>query len=128
MITIPVNDNTGKSSTVCEHFGHAPYFAFIKTEGKNIEEINFLKNPFEDHAPGQIPSFLNDNGTKVIIARGMGGRAKDFFKNFGIDVVTGATGSIEEIMNLYLNSDLVSKDYTPEDKLHHHGEGHDCNH
>lgn len=128
MISIPVNDNNGKEAVICEHFGHAPYFALVNTENGEISEIKFIVNPFEDHAPGQIPSFLNDNGAKVIIARGMGGRAKDFFAGFGIETVTGANGNVGEIVKKYLSGALTSKEYTPEDKMHHHDDGHNCNH
>ncbi|MQY69973.1 MAG: hypothetical protein GH145_03800 [Firmicutes bacterium] len=52
--------------------------------------------------PGQIPSFLKEQGIEVIIAGGMGPRAVGFFNQLGIKAVTGATGKVKEAVGQLL--------------------------
>lgn len=115
-IAVPVMSADGLNSIISEHFGHAPYFAFVEIDEKKIVNIEFEVNPFEDHAPGQIPSYINDKGGNVLIARGMGGRAKTFFEQFGIETVTGASGELGKIVNAYIENRISSVDYEPADK------------
>ena len=51
--------------------------------------------------------YSNDQqGVKVMIAGGMGGRAIQFFQQFGIEPITGATGTVSEALDLYLSGRL----------------------
>ena len=58
------------------------------------------------HGPGQVPKFLHDGGANVIVSGGMGGRAIQFFEQYGIRVVLGATGSIEATIKTILEGEL----------------------
>jgi predicted Fe-Mo cluster-binding NifX family protein len=121
-IAIPIIDNKGLESIISEHFGHAPYFAFVVTENREIVSHEIEANPFEDHQPGQIPEYVKSRGANVIITRGMGGRAKQFFDSLGVQAFTGADGIVREIVEAYLKDSLQSKDYEPLDRgQHHHG-------
>jgi len=120
-IAIPVNENNGLKSTICEHFGHTPFFAFVDLDKEKIEKIDIVKNPFESHAPGEIPTFIKENKANIMVSRGMGGRAVSFFEQFGIKVIKGAYGSVEEIIKKMIEGNLMSIDsYEPPDKEHHH--------
>jgi len=120
MISIPVLTNDGLNSRICEHFGHTPFFAFVSIEKGEISLISVDENPFEHHGPGDIPQFLKEKGASVIISRGMGQRAKDFFDQLGIEVVTGASGTVQELTEAYIQKTLQSRDYTPSDHGEHH--------
>lgn len=91
---------------VSEHFGHCEGFEIYSTEAGKVIKQAFLPNP--GHKPGLLPNLLNDNGVKVIIAGGMGGGAIDIFNEKGIDVITGASGSLDETIEQYLLGKLVS--------------------
>ena len=90
------------------HFGRCPYYVFVDVEGTEIKKTVTLANPFyENHgSPGQVPGFIHENGANVMIAGGMGGRALEFFKQFKIEPVTGATGRVEDMVNLYLQGGI----------------------
>lgn len=93
---------------VSGHFGHCEGFTIITAEnGKSIKQ-EFIKNP--GHQPGFLPNFLNDMGVNVIISGGMGGSAIQIFNEKGIDVITGASGDVAQIAELYLNGKLISSD------------------
>jgi len=120
IIAVPVSENKGENSIISEHFGRAPYYAFVETEKDGIKSINVEENPFSSHDPGDIPSYLESKGTDVVITQGVGRRAKAYFEQLRIEVVTGANGTVEELAKAYINGSLRSVDYTPREKFHEH--------
>lgn len=101
-IAIPVSE--GKLST---HFGHCDKFAFVDVdkEGKMIEGKELLDPP--PHEPGILPKWLNEKGTDLVIAGGMGNRAQNLFVQAGIEVICGVeSGDFESVVEDYLNGRL----------------------
>ena len=92
---------------VTSHFGHCQSFMLFNIKDKKIIEKRDVPNP--GHKKGFLPIFLKDLGVNLIISGGMGGGAIDLFKENNIEVITGATGCVEDIVDLYLSDDLVSK-------------------
>jgi len=120
-LAIPVLDNNGKYSRISEHFGHAPFFAFVEVNG-NDYDVSVEANPMaESHGPGQIPNYVNEKNVDVMVVRGIGGRAIQFFEQLGIEVYRGAAGSVSEIVEEYIKGNIEDKDYEVKDKHHHHG-------
>jgi predicted Fe-Mo cluster-binding NifX family protein len=50
----------------------------------------------------------------------MGSRAKQFFQALGIEAITGAGGTVKELVESYLDGKLQSRDYEPEGHGQHH--------
>ncbi|AKI97727.1 NifB/NifX family molybdenum-iron cluster-binding protein [Kosmotoga pacifica] len=119
-LAIPVMSNNGFDAEVSEHFGHAPYFAFVELEGDTVLGVEIERNPFESHGPGQIPGYIHQKGANILIARGIGARAIDFFHNFGIEVITGAFGTVKDLVEAYVSGSLMSSHYEPKEKFHNH--------
>ena len=120
-LAIPVLDDNGGNSKISEHFGHAPYFAFVKVNGSDYT-VNVEKNPMvESHSPGQIPNYMHEKNVNVMVVRGIGGRAIQFFQQLGIEVYRGAAGTVSEIVEEYIKGNIEDKDYEVADKHHHHG-------
>jgi predicted Fe-Mo cluster-binding NifX family protein len=101
-IAFPSNDRRH----VEEHFGHAKEFVFCTLENGKVEATEYVTPPA--HAPGVIPAFVHEQGASAIITGGMGGMAVDIFKGHGIDVILGATGTIEENLETFIKGDLES--------------------
>jgi len=79
-----------------------------------------------EHSPGQIPRFLKEQGVKVIIAYGMGWRAREFFSSLGIEVVVGAEGRVKQVVESFIKGTLKSReDWRREPEFRHH-EHHGC--
>jgi len=89
---------------VCAHFGRAPQFSIITIEGNKVLEKEVLENP--GHTVGSIPQFLNQNGAKIIITGGMGQRAIQFFAQYGIEVIMGVSGKINDVIEKILDGTL----------------------
>jgi len=94
-IAIPVMENKQEQSPISEHFGRAPFFAFLDGSG-NILEIQ--ANPFAQHRPAQLPIYLAEQGVTLMVVRGIGQRAIAHFNQRGIQIIRGAGGTIGEIM------------------------------
>ncbi len=118
IIAIPVLSNDGINSLISEHFGHAPYFAFILIENGQIKSVEIEENPHQEHGPGVIPNYVKSHEADFIIVRGIGQRAVDFFEKLGIKVIRGAEGSIASIVNQYLAGKLKDSNYTVTRKFH----------
>ncbi len=96
-----------EGNNVAVHFGRAPSFTFVDIEDGKVVNKVVLTNPGAvSHGPGQVPKFLHDKGTNVIVSGGMGGRAIQFFEQYGIRVVLGASGNIDATIQTIIDGDL----------------------
>ncbi len=106
-IAISVDDSNGLSSVCSPHFGRCPYFALVDVEGCDAQAIEMVPNPYyPNHEPGQVPGFVHSHGAQVMLTGGMGGRAIAFFQQYGIEPVTGATGTVRHALEAYLGGSL----------------------
>jgi len=89
--------------------------------GNDIKAVTAIDNPYYGHhEPGQIPAFIHSQGTNVMLADGMGQRAVNFFQEYGIQVATGAAGSISESLQHFLSDELSGVASCLESQHHHH--------
>ncbi len=93
-----------------QHFGHCDNFEIYDIEDKKVISKTILQNP--GHAPGVLPPFLHQHGVNVVIAGGMGQRARDLFTENNIQTITGLTGTMDQILNAYLNNTLQATNET----------------
>jgi Mrp family chromosome partitioning ATPase/predicted Fe-Mo cluster-binding NifX family protein len=102
IVVIPVAE--GK---LASHFGHCEQFAFLETHSGEIRNKDLRTPP--PHEPGVLPQWLHEQGADVIIAGGMGARAKELLNQNGIEVVVGAPTDTPESLTLqYLSGKLVT--------------------
>ena len=92
------------SGRVSGHFGRAPEFTFITIENNKVIEKKTLPNP--GHTVGSIPNFVHQQGANYMIAGGMGHRAEAFFNEFGIEVIVGVSGTIDEVVKKIIDGTL----------------------
>jgi predicted Fe-Mo cluster-binding NifX family protein len=86
------------------------------------------------HKRGLFPRWLREQGAKVIIVGGIGGRALAIFAKEGIEVRAGeADATVEALAMGYLNGQLVNEPAgcahhhdAEGGNHHHHGEDHHC--
>ena len=96
-LAIPVEEDRGIDSPVCEHFGRAPYFAVVNVEGNEVS-VEVRRNPLLEHTEGALPELLREWGVDKVIASMMGKKAQEFFGQFGIKVVLGASGTVKDVL------------------------------
>ena len=97
-------------STVAHHFGRCPFYVFIDVdENGKVKSVETKANPyFSSHEPGVVPQYIAGEKANVMVAGGMGPRAIDWFAQLGVKAVTGASGSVKDVLNDYLNGKLNS--------------------
>lgn len=118
-IAISVNNKNGLDSPVNLHFGRCPCFVLVDVEGRDIMTVSSVDNPFSgQHAPGQVPEFISSLGANVMLAGGMGHRAIAFFQQYGIEPVSGASGTAGESLQRYLDSQLKGAESCAESRHH----------
>lgn len=106
-IVISSMTSAGMDSVVAGHFGRCPFFTLVDVDGAEVKQVTNIANPFfPNHAPGQVPDFVNQQGANVMIAGGMGGRAIQIFEQFGIESITGASGTVADAIALYIQGAL----------------------
>lgn len=90
-IAIPI-----AAGRLCQHFGHCESFALIDVDPREKRILVREDVAAPPHQPGLLPPWLAERGANVIIAGGMGGRARDLFAAQNIEVVVGATADTPE--------------------------------
>ncbi len=106
IIAVPVADGR-----LCSHFGHCQQFALydVDLQRRCIESSRRLDPP--PHEPGLLPRWLSGQRAQVVIAGGMGRRARDAFDSHGIQVVVGAPPEEPHaIVQAYLDGKLTIDD------------------
>jgi predicted Fe-Mo cluster-binding NifX family protein len=92
---------------LCPHFGHCDEFTFVNTNSDTKEITGIQVIPSPEHEPGLLPRWVHENGADIVIAGGMGVRARDIFAENGVQVVVGApVASPEEVVKAYLDGSL----------------------
>ena len=122
-VAISVDDAQGLDSVVSPHFGRCPYYALVDVEGREVQSVQVVANPFHgQHQPGQVPAFIRSQGAHVMLTGGMGARAVGFFEQYGIEPVTGAAGTVRHALQQYLDGALRGAAACGASHAHGHGE------
>jgi predicted Fe-Mo cluster-binding NifX family protein len=103
-IGIAAESNMKLQTQVSQHFGRCSHYVLVDIEDGRVKEVHTIDNPFHNtcEEPGKVPTFIRDQGVDVIIAGSMGGQAMGFFMGFGIQVIIGAEGSVQENIDNFL--------------------------
>ncbi|MGD1997137.1 MAG: NifB/NifX family molybdenum-iron cluster-binding protein [Anaerolineae bacterium] len=120
-VAISADDSSGLDSVVSPHFGRCPYYVLVDLDGRQVSQVSAVENPYYGrHQPGQVPGFIQSQGADVMLAGGMGRRAIGFFQQYGIQAVTGATGSVRHALEQYLGGTLQGAEPCRESVEHAH--------
>lgn len=105
-MTIAIPTAAGK---LAMHFGHCETFEFFDVDTDQcVIRSSESKTPPE-HQPGVLPAWLAENGADMIIAGGMGTRARNLFADRGVQVVVGApVDAPENLVGAYMDGSLTT--------------------
>ncbi len=104
-VCIPTLNGTGADDEVCEHFGSAPYFTILDTEGGEPEVI---PNGNAHHAHGTCHplSQLAGKGFEALVCGGMGRRALDMINAQGLKVYKAKARSVSTTLSALAAGEL----------------------
>lgn len=124
-VAISIDTNDGLDSIVAHHFGRCPFFAFVDVEGNEVKAVEVVENPhYAHHQPGMVPGFIHEHNADVMLSGGMGRKAIDFFQQYGIETATGATGTVRNALEKYMDGELSGAAPCRESVEHEHGHQH----
>jgi predicted Fe-Mo cluster-binding NifX family protein len=87
-IAIPIS-----GGQISRHFGHSEEFLFADADMEKHEVVKSQVEKAPEHVPGFLPRWLKDRYVDVVIAFGMGNRARDLLTASSVQVVTGISTS-----------------------------------
>ena len=105
------------------HFGHSDRFLFVDADLQQGKILGKQTEKAPDHAPGVLPAWLAERRVDVVIASGLGARARDLLAAASVQVLTGVSAIDPEI----LVSDFVNGRLETGTNACDHSD-HSCNH
>ncbi len=118
-IAIPTN-----GELVDAHFGKAAGFTVFEIEGKEARFVELLSAAGLQHQHEGLASMFKRNGVDVLVCGGIGGGMINGLKAIGLEVVTGASGSVVDVAKSYAKGTLVSTGSVCQDHDHDHQHQH----
>ena len=102
---------TGKdlSSQMDQRLGRAPYFLLVDSNTLDYFAIENQQNLNRPQGAGiQAGKTIVDNGAEVVITGNCGPKAFQVLNQAGIDIITGASGPIRDVIKSYNEGQLKS--------------------
>ena len=106
-IAVAAADGIGLDGQVSPHFGHSPAVVVVDVvEGAVVKsEVVFTPAAGGEHQCG-MPTFIARLGANVVVAGGMGPGAVHALTGAGIEIATGASGTIRDAVAAWLQGNL----------------------
>jgi len=95
-----------ENGNVSAHFGHCEKFTIVEIENGTVKSKDEVGSSHNDC--GSLPQLLGEKGVKCVIAGGMGARPQQLFASKGIQVIVGVSGSIDDVINMYIGGRLYA--------------------
>ncbi|MFH1415389.1 MAG: NifB/NifX family molybdenum-iron cluster-binding protein [Elusimicrobiota bacterium] len=93
-----------EGNAVSMHFGRCSGYTIFDVQDGKVESKSFESSP--EHQPGMMPKWLNEKGANVVIAGGAGPMAQNLFGQLGIELILGAAGPIDAVIEEYLKGEV----------------------
>lgn len=107
------------------HFGRAAAFTVFEVEGNQARKIDVLSTIGLQHQHEGLANMFKRNGVEVLVCGGIGGGMLNGLTAVGIEVVSGASGNVLDVANLYAKGQIVSTgSVCAHDHEHEHGHHH----
>ena len=117
-IGVPTMGNRGLQEEISPHFGRAPTFTLYDTD---TEGTDIVDNTSEHMGgTGKPPEMLMQHGVEVMLCSGLGPRAINLFESYGIRVFVGASGTVEDSIDLWKEGILQEATDENACKMHRH--------
>ena len=116
-VCIPVSEESGMESKVCEHFGSAPFFLLYELDSGSMQ-TNANSNQHHSHGMCQPLSALSGQGLNAVICGGMGNGAISKLNSAGIRTYLASGKTAAEVIAAF-NAGQLSE-LTPDKACSHH--------
>lgn len=117
-IGVPTLGDKGLSEEVSPHFGRAPTYTLYDTETKDTHVVNNTGEHMGGR--GKPPEMLQQHNVDVMLCSGLGPRAVHMFESYGIRVFVGASGTVQDSIDLWKEGILQEATDENACKMHRH--------
>lgn len=117
---------TYENGNVFQHFGKTESFKVYEIEDGSIIKAEVIGTAGAGHEA--LAGFLKGKGVDTVICGGLGAGAKAALAEAGIEVVSGAEGNTDDVVEEYLAGNVESKDVTCDHHAHSEEEEENCTH
>lgn len=117
-IGVPTLGTRGLSEEVSPHFGRAPTFTIYDTETGTVEVVDNTSEHMG--GVGKPPQLLMQRGAHTMLCSGLGPRAVHMFESYGIRVFVGASGTVQDSIDLWKEGILQEATDENACKMHRH--------
>ncbi|MEA4884181.1 MAG: NifB/NifX family molybdenum-iron cluster-binding protein [Clostridia bacterium] len=115
-----------ENGVVYPHFGKAPEYTAYAIEDGKIVSKETISSP--GHGVCGMPAFMQEHRVEVVIAGGIGQGAIENLIVRGIEVVAGASGNADQVVQAYLRGSLATSPQTCGCGGHGHDHAHEGRH
>ncbi len=115
-IAVPTKENN-----VDSHFGHCEFYTIYSIKENKVVEKEVLESPQGCGCKSNIASVLQQKGVNRMLAGNMGAGALSKLNAFGIEVIRGCDGNVDNIVEKYLNGEIKDSGESCANHHHHHG-------
>jgi len=91
---------------VDSRFGRCPYFVIVDSETMQFEAVPNTSQSAPHGAGIQSAQIIADKGVKAVLTGNVGPNAYQSLSAAGIQIVTGATGTVRKAITRYKKGDL----------------------
>ncbi|MEN6461464.1 MAG: NifB/NifX family molybdenum-iron cluster-binding protein, partial [Syntrophomonas sp.] len=101
-----------------QHFGQSKQFLIASVENGQVVEKKEIGSETLQHNHAGLSGLFLSEGVSLVITGGIGQPALNALTEKGLQVIRGASGPCEEVLEKYLRGELADKNIT----CNHHGE------
>jgi predicted Fe-Mo cluster-binding NifX family protein len=103
-ICIPTMGNNGLDDIVGEHFGRVLTYTVVDIDTYKVKIISNMSHHMG--GIGDPPEIMAREGVNIMVCQGLGQRAISMFKNLGIAVYIGASGTVRDAVDMFKQGKL----------------------
>ena len=122
-VCFPVQQDEGMESQVYNHFGSAPVFIVVDTEGKSVQRIN-NRDLYHVHGACNPIMALGGQTIAALVVGGIGGGALMKLNAMGVKVYEAGTRSVKDNLALLKENKLQELSMDHSCRAHEGGCGH----
>ena len=113
---------TYDNGNIFQHFGRTESFKVYEVEDNKVVSSEVIGSNGVGH--GALAGLLSEQSVDVLICGGIGGGAQQALAEAGVELVAGAEGDVDQVVEAYLRGELISTGANCDH--HHHEDGHSC--
>lgn len=113
---------THENNEVFQHFGKTPQFLIVDILGTEVSREVLSVN---GKGHGALVTLLHEHNIDTLVCGGIGQGARDALATNHIELISGAKGDMDSIVEGLLTGDLKD-DPSGKCNHHHEGESHNC--